>query len=1045
LFNTAADLMDTKTLILPVFLALLLILSSQLSFLLFHTLAEFFAIVVAILTTVVAWQMYAFTRNHFLMYLGCGYFWIAALDMVHTLTYKGMSIIPVTGVDTTVQFWISARYLEAFLLLTAPWFLSRSLRREIVISLYGGIATALVILIMSGYFPVSFIEGQGLTKFKIYSEYIIIAILAGAIFYLGRQRKLIDQRVFILIIMSIAFTMMAEIAFTFFVDLYGLSNLAGHILKLFSFWLIFIAVVRTTLREPFRALSKAETYYDAVPYSTVIVDDKGIIQHANKPACSLANKSIVDLIGKHTHDVFHNSDTSQKDCPICQSITNGTELSAYELHTGESSWFDFSISLIQGENNFVEVMRDISDKYHALRVLSQNVSEQREMLNSMLDAVITIDETGEIFSFNKSAEILFGYTDEEIIGKNVNQLMPDFIASQHDGYLERYVETGEAHVVGIVQEVEAQRKNKELFPMRLSVAELPKSSDGKKRFIGSCQDLTKIKQQEAQLHRSQKMEALGKLTGGIAHDYNNMLGVVTGYADLLEMELREQPKLHNYAHEIHRAGERGARLTKKLLAFSRQKISEAEMLNLNELLRDEKHLLEKTLTVRIKLAFELAENLWPVWLDSSDLEDAILNMSINAMHAIDGNGQLTLKTYNERINAMDASLLDLEPGDYVSLSITDTGSGMDDAIKEKMFDPFFSTKGEKGTGLGLSQVYGFVERSKGKIKVYSELNHGSKFVLYFPRYQHSGEDEPLAEEKNIVDIKGSETILLVDDELALLNLTSKVLAKHGYKVISAENAKKALDILDHESIDLLLSDVIMPEMDGYELSTIVQEKYPHIKIQLVSGFADDRHVNMADDYLHQHLIYKPFNSQNLLQRIRELLDGEEENKQKTDLNISLYGKDISPIKWSEQFSIGIEKIDQDHKVLVSLVNRSIVILNSGGQDNKEIQNILDELLDYTQYHFKREELLMKVCEYPGLIKHQQVHQLLIKEVRRRIKEHEIGVLTAKELQHFLADWLKNHILGMDKVIEPYCDGKENRINQEREFETSEIDHSGRFN
>ncbi len=1037
--SASRNLMDAKTLMLPVFLVLLLIMSSQVSFLLFHTLAEFFTIVVAILTTVVAWQMYSFTRNHFLMYLGCGYFWIAALDMIHALTYKGMSVIPVTGADIAIQFWIGTRYLEAILLLTSPWFLAHSLKRNYAILLFAFGAIGLLTLIMSGYFPTTFIEGKGLTNFKIYSEYTIISILAAGAFYLYRQRKLMDQRVFLLIIISIVLTMMAEMAFTFYVDVYGVSNLVGHILKLFSFWLIFIAVVKTTLRDPFSAMSKAETYYDAVPDATIIVDRKGVIQHANKQACSLANQSSVDLIGRHTHGVFHNNNIDKEKCPVCQAIENGMELFSYELEIDESTWFDFSISLIQGENSFIKVMRDVTEEHQALRALSKKESEQRDMLNSMLDAVITIDEAGIVHSFSKAAETLFGYSAEQIIGESVNHLMPDFIAEQHDGYLQRYVKTGDAHVVGIIREVEAQRKNKDTFPMRLSVAELPRGSDGQMRFIGSCQDLTKTKQQEGQLRRSQKMDALGKLTGGIAHDFNNMLGVVLGYSGLMEGMLNDHPKLLGYVNEIHRAGERGAKLTKKLLAFSRQKTSEANMVNLNTLLGYEKHLLEKTLTVRIKLELDLEENLWMLWLDSGDLEDAILNISINAMHAIDGNGQLTIQTRNEKINAMNANLLNLEAGDYVLLRIADTGSGMDEAIKEKIFDPFFSTKGEKGTGLGLSQVYGFVERSKGVIKVYSELGHGSQFVFYFPRYQESAGNEHPVEETNMLDIKGTETILLVDDESSLLYLNSEILTEQGYSVFCAERGHQALEILENESIDLVISDVIMPEMDGYELAAFVQKKYPGVKIQLVSGFSDDRHINIPDDYLHQNLIHKPFKRQELLQKIRILLDGGT-HQPAINMTSLLCNKPVSFITWTEDLSIGIPQIDQDHKVLVSLVNRCIAVLNSDNPDNKEISNILDELFDYTQYHFQREERLMKVCEYPGLIKHQQVHQLLIKEVGRRIKEHDLGKLTAEALVEFIADWLTNHIMGMDKAIAPYCEGKASHI--EHALKISGTDHLG---
>ncbi len=399
-------------------------------------------------------------------------------------------------------------------------------------------------------------------------------------------------------------------------------------------------------------------------------------------------------------------------------------------------------------------------------------------------------------------------------------------------------------------------------------------------YVGTITDITDRKEAEEenthlqhQLHHSQKMDALGKLTGGIAHDYNNMLGIILGYAELLGNMVNDHPRLARYVHEIRHAGERGAGLTAKLLRFSRQKASNAEMLNINTLLLDEQHMLEKTLTARIKLVFDLADDLWPVCLNSSDLEDAVINLSINALHAIEGNGKLTIQTSNVHLNKTDARLIQLDAGDYIILSFTDTGCGMNEATKEKIFEPFFSTKGDQGTGLGLSQLYGFVESSNGAIKVYSELGYGSRFMLYFPRYQATRSDDKLVEQ-TAIETKGDETILVVDDEPALLDLTCEILSQQGYTPFRAENAKQALEILEKEAIDLLLTDVIMPEMNGYELAAIVRKKYPGVKIQMASGFNDERHINMVDESLNRNLLYKPYNSQTLLERIRVLLDRE---------------------------------------------------------------------------------------------------------------------------------------------------------------------------
>jgi len=291
-------------------------------------------------------------------------------------------------------------------------------------------------------------------------------------------------------------------------------------------------------------------------------------------------------------------------------------------------------------------------------------------------------------------------------------------------------------------------------------------------------------------------------------------------------------------------------------------------------LKYEQHMLEKTLTSRIKLELKLSEKLWPVNLDESEFEDALLNICINAMHAIKGNGKLILETCNAQVNEVEARVLELTAGDYVKFSLRDTGKGMSEEIKEKIFDPFYSTKGEKGTGLGLSQVYGFVSRSGGAIKVESVIEKGTEFVLFFPRYL----DENTKIESSTTEIKketnGKETILVVDDEVDLLALTCEILIQHNYRVFHADNAKYALEILQQEKIDLLLSDIIMPDMDGYTLASIVTEKYPHVKIQLASGFPGEHDVENVDATLSKNILHKPYNSSALLARVQDLLSRE---------------------------------------------------------------------------------------------------------------------------------------------------------------------------
>ncbi|MBV1929232.1 MAG: PAS domain S-box protein, partial [Gammaproteobacteria bacterium] len=279
------------------------------------------------------------------------------------------------------------------------------------------------------------------------------------------------------------------------------------------------------------------------------------------------------------------------------------------------------------------ILRDITAERQAQRALAVSETEQRDILNSMREAVIAVDETSTILSFNKAAEKLFGYSPDEIVGESVIRLLPEPHSTEFFQYMGEYLETGNPNKLGAGGEIQALRKSGERFPTRLSVAEFSTTKDGKRRFITTCQDLSQIKQQEEQLRRSQKMDALGKLTGGIAHDFNNMLGIVTGYADLLEGALANEDKLVKYAQEIHRAGDRGANLTRKLLAFSQQTPTRVNSVDLNALLHNQQHMLATSLTPRIKLVYELADELWPIHLDSDDLEDAIINICINAMHA----------------------------------------------------------------------------------------------------------------------------------------------------------------------------------------------------------------------------------------------------------------------------------------------------------------------------------------------------------------------------------------------------------------------------
>ena len=619
--------------------------------------------------------------------------------------------------------------------------------------------------------------------------------------------------------------------------------------------------------------------------AVITTDEKGNVSHMNPVAESLTGWSLQEAQGKSLKTIF----------PIVNASTRETIENPVDkvIATGEVIYLSNHTTLISKsgrEYQIADSAAPIRDNHHILGMVLvfNDVTEQYQMRQELKDRSTLLKKVtdrvpGLVYQFvlSKNGSMSFPYmsdavnelyhlSHEEVL-EDVNRVFslthPDDVELLNNSILESAATFAPWKLEYRIRDSDGNVR----WLYGDSVPE--KTDDGGVLWHGFVTDITAKKETEESLRRSQKMDALGKLTGGVAHDYNNMLGVILGYSELIETMVHDQPKLIGYIHEIQHAGERGVKLTKKLLTFSRQESSENQTVNLNDLLQNSQLMLEKTMTVRISLVFDLDESLWPINLDVSDLEDAVLNLSINAMHAIEGNGQVTFETRNEAINKIDAQQLNMAAGEYVLLSITDTGCGMDSETKERVFDPFFTTKGELGTGLGLSQVYGLVQRSQGSIKIYSEPEHGSRFTLYFPRYYVNELEKTQSEEGEVSNLSGNQTILVVDDESALEKLTSHILREQGYHVFSANSGEEALLILEKESVDLLLSDVIMPEMDGYQLAAVVHEKYPDVKIQLASGFSDERHVDSTNLSLQQNLLHKPYHSKKLLLRIHELING----------------------------------------------------------------------------------------------------------------------------------------------------------------------------
>ena len=484
--------------------------------------------------------------------------------------------------------------------------------------------------------------------------------------------------------------------------------------------------------------------------------------------------------------------------------------------------------------------------------------------------IIITNAEGNIEYVNPAFTTATGYSKNEVLNKNPSivksgEMSDMFYKNLWDTIKAGKTWSGEFH---------NRKSNGELYWNESKISPIKNVQGEITHFLCIQSDITDKKQTEQKLRRSQKMDALGKLTGGIAHDYNNMLNVILGYTELLEMVVDKggaKDKFSEYIKEIQHATERGSALTRKLLAFSRQEPTQPETVDVNQILLDSQNMLEKTLTARVNLEYKLANQLWPVYLDKGDLEDAILNMCINAMHAMPDGGNLTVATENHKIAMREAMILNLPAGEYVKLTISDSGCGMSEEVMNQIFDPFFTTKGQAGTGLGLAQVYGFVKRAKGAITIDSQVNEGTYISIYFPHNASSNKTENVVEDV-VSENVGTESILIVDDEIAICELSKNLLSSKGYQVLVAHNGEEALSVLERNNVDLLLSDVIMPKMDGYKLAAKVREDYPDIKIQLVSGYDDDKVRTEDDEMLSRKILRKPFSASQLFSFVRKILD-----------------------------------------------------------------------------------------------------------------------------------------------------------------------------
>ncbi len=435
----------------------------------------------------------------------------------------------------------------------------------------------------------------------------------------------------------------------------------------------------------------------------------------------------------------------------------------------------------------------------------------------------------------------------------------------------------EDEVIGLLS-VQSEDLVEEDKPAMTAFAQLVSAAWRKAQLLQDLESsLEELTLTQNQLFQAQKMEALGRLAGGIAHDFNNLLTVVDISTRLLERQLHPEDPLWEHAQRIRETSERAAKLTRHLLSFSRREIVKPRVVNLNDLVGDLGRMLQRIIGEDIRLVTALADDLWPVKVDPAQMEQVIVNLAVNARDAMPKGGNLSIKTANVVLDrAYVARRVEVKPGAHVMLAIADTGVGMDDDVKSRLFEPFFTTKQRgEGTGLGLSTVFGIVKQSGGHIDVYSNVGQGSTFQIYLPRSEDTRvlDDVPLRE-LSLDTARGTETILLAEDEADVRNLAVRILSGQGYQVLAAANGLEALEIgYKHRgTIHLLLTDVVMPQMNGHELAEQLRSRWPEVRVLYISGYSDD--VIAFHGVLQEGatILSKPFTPEALAQKVRAVLD-----------------------------------------------------------------------------------------------------------------------------------------------------------------------------
>jgi two-component system cell cycle sensor histidine kinase/response regulator CckA len=627
------------------------------------------------------------------------------------------------------------------------------------------------------------------------------------------------------------------------------------------------------------ALRASESKYRQIVETAVegiwTLDCEARASYVNRRMAEMLGYSVDEMLGRPLFDFMDEDERAYAEQSFERRKQGIAEQYERRLRRrdGTDLWALVATNPIHGPNGeFVGslgMVSDITERKLTEQELRKSEERYRDLVENARDIIYSHDLEGNYTSMNKAGEQITGYMREEALGMNQAQVVaPEYFERARQMIARKLVGEDET-----VYELDAIAKDGHRITIEVNTRLV--YQDGVPVGVqGIARDITERKQLAEQLRQSQKMEAIGKLAGGIAHDFNNLLTAISGYSDLTIRKLQPEDPLRHHVEEIKKASERAASLTRQLLAFSRKQVLQPVVLDLKAVVSDMERMLQRLIGEDIELRTVLNPELGSIKADPGQIEQVIMNLVVNARDAMPHGGKLTIETQNVYLDEDYAARhIAVRPGAYVMVAVSDTGTGMDEQTQRRIFEPFFTTKEMgKGTGLGLSTVYGIVKQSDGNIWVYSEVEQGTTFKIYLPRLDEGAQVYQQSIEVG-ERIYGTETILLAEDDERVRNLVRVVLEGYGYKVLLAANGSAALSSYERheEPIHLLLTDVVMPEMSGRDLAERLAQIRPEIKTLYMSGYTDESIVHHGILDADTSFIQKPFTSDALCHKVREVL------------------------------------------------------------------------------------------------------------------------------------------------------------------------------